>query len=176
MNVTVEVPHYAEPGEYLVRLVGSNAGETREGLTKLIVTPKIVAAAQLPPIPANEPSLRNPDNLYYRDGGVHFGYICVNEPSECRNSNVELWLDPTSLNRGPRAAMTVRDAWRMYELSGWKKFQAKNGTRIETEARAFQKARRALRAGRTLRGVMIVRSGNKPMQIRRVVIRIKRHK
>jgi hypothetical protein len=64
----------------------------------------------------DEPTLRTPDNLYYRDGGVHFGYICVNEQIECRNSNVELWIDPAALNRAraagppPCARRAVRTA------------------------------------------------------------------
>lgn len=170
--VTVQVPHYTEPGEYVVRLAAEKERVTRDAIATLIVT-----ARPTPQQPqSGPPPARTPDNLYLRGGGVPFGYICLAAPAQCANTYAELWLDPSAF--GPRAvAAQVADAGLV--RAGVTRFRAKKGKRVEAKVTLGRKARRALKRGRTLRGRLVIRSGGRTapaVQTRGVVIRVKRKK
>jgi hypothetical protein len=165
--VTVQVPHYTEPGEYVVRLVADEAIQDRDSAAKIIVKAKPGAVQErapqkLPPAP---------DNLYLRGGGVPFGYICVASPKDCADSSAELWVAPSAF--GTRAVAAQAGQAELVR-AGSVKFRAKKGKRVVAKIRLGRKAKRALKRGRTLRGLLVVRSGGKAVQTRGAVVRAKR--
>jgi hypothetical protein len=163
--VAVQVPHYTQPGQYLVRLVATVGDQTREATATL----NVVAKTVLPVVETPDVPLPPADNLYYRNGGVRFGYLCPGSEEVCAETTAELFVDPVAYRT---RAITVG----ALELAGWAEpFEAKPGRRVEGEVRVFRKARRALRAGRTLKGQLhIYNGGSKPVQVRRVLVRIKK--
>ena len=172
--VTVQVPHYTEPGEYVVRLVASAGTQSRDGIATLIVTPRPVQ--QIEQQVAPPPVVRTPDNLYFRKGRVRFGYICGVSPDACANSVAELWVDPSAFGARANAAQSS-EAGGLVKIAT-RKFSAKSNQRVVRAFRLGKRARAALLSGRNLAGRLIIRSGADSaapaVQTRGVIVRIRR--
>lgn len=171
--VDVQVPHYTEPGEYVVRLVAAAGTQSRDGIATLIVTPRVQQVEQQVSPP---PVVRTPDNLYYRKGRVRFGHICVVSAEACADSVAELWVDPSAFGARASAAEST-EAGGLVKIAT-RKFSAKANERVVRAFRLGRRARAALLSGRNLAGRLIIRSGADSaapaVQTRGVIVRIRR--
>ena len=172
--VDVQVPHYTEPGEYVVRLVASAGTQSRDGIATLIVTPRPVQEVEQQVSPP--PVVRTPDNLYFRKGRVRFGYICGVSAEACAKSVAELWVDPSAFGARANAAQST-EAGGLVKIAT-RKFSAKADQRVVRAFRLGRRARAALLGGRSLSGRLIIRSGADSaapaVQTRGVIVRIRR--
>lgn len=165
-SVTVQVPENAAPGTYDVTLTASVGGQRRTGTGRVVVLPKPAAAASL------AAHSRGRDNVYMdREGNIAFGWIC---PPACGDNQV----DVTSPKAGiaPKANTAAVSKPRLLRIAR-SKFQAANAKRVRVKVRLFPRARKAVRKGRNVKAIIIVRTGGKGVpSVRRVTIKLRKPK
>ena len=163
-QVDVQIPENATPGTYEVTLTARNGDAARTGTGRVVVLPKAASAASLPGTGA--PRGRGRDNVYMdRQGNIAFGWIC---PPACGDARV----DVTSPKAGiaPNANTAAVSKPRLLRIARGK-FAATAGKRARVKVRLFPRARRAVRRGRNVKAVIVVRSANGTPAVRRVTIK-----
>ena len=165
-SVSVQVPENATPGTYDVTLTATVGGEQRAGTGRVVVLPKPAAPS------FSSSALRGRDNVYMdRDGNIAFGWIC---PPACGDNQV----DVTSPKAGiaPKANTAAVTKPRLLRIARGR-FQAANATRARVKVRLFPRARRAVRKGRQVKAIIVVRTGGKGApSVRRVTIKLRKPK
>lgn len=171
--VTVRIPEDAAPGEYQVELVAKVGDQIRRAVGLITVLAK--EAGDVPP-PIDDRT--TPDRLYVENSGrLAFGYICNHSEAECQHSEGVYYQNPSTIP-GLKAAAAAKGKFRMHRL-GRKRFIGHQNARSRVKLKLYRSARRAtLRKGRTLRGLLVIRSGGKSTvpTVRRVTIRARRRK
>jgi hypothetical protein len=157
--VTVQVPADAAPGTYAVTLTAKVGGQSRTGTGHVVVVPKAVQT----------PSQSHRDNVYMdRDGNIAFGWIC---PPACGNDQVDVTAPKAGIS--PKANTAAVTKPRLLRIARGK-FKANPGQRARVKVKLYSRARRAVRRGRVVKAIIIVRQGGKGTPIvRRVVVRRK---
>ena len=173
--VRVTVPADAAPGTYEVELTARLGEERRRATALLRVTPAVTvpgppasAAPPSPPSPVAAQS-RTMNNLYMdRDRNVPFGYVCpLSLQAACATGQADLLVRFGAL--APRASQAQRA--RLLRL-GRNAFAGRPGSRVRPKVRVGPKAAAALRSGRALTGLLVVRSGKDGApHVRRVTLR-----
>ena len=162
-TVNVQVPENAAPGTYTVTLTATVGGQTRTGTGRVVVLPKQV----------NAPSQgRGRDNVYMdSDGYIAFGWIC---PPACGNDQADV-IGPKN-GIAPKANTAAVSKPRLLRIARGK-FKAAAGKRARVKVRLFPKARRAIRRGRNVKAIIVVRTGGKGIpSVRRVTIKQRKPK
>jgi hypothetical protein len=163
-SVNVQIPADAAPGTYEVTMTASIGGQTRLGGGRVVVLPKAVLQQQA--------SQRGRDNVYMdASGNIAFGWIC---PPACGSDQVDVTAPKAGI--APKANTAQVSKPRLLRIAR-SKFKANAGKRVRVKVRLFPKARRAVKKGRNVKAIIIVRKGGKGVpSIRRVVIKQRKAK
>lgn len=163
-SVTVQIPDTAAPGTYDVTLTAAVGGQQRTGTGRVVVLPKAPSFSSS--------ALRGRDNVYMdRDGNIAFGWIC---PPACGGNQV----DVTSPKAGiaPQANTAAVTKPRLLRIARGR-FEAANARRARVKVRLFPRARKAVRKGRNVKAIIVVRTGGKGApSVRRVTIKLRKPK
>lgn len=161
--VTVGVPESAAPGTYEVTLTVGSGSASRSAKGSIVVLPKPVVA----PLGGQAPR----ENLFMdSEGNVSFGLVCT---TNCGS----LQSDVLSMKKGisPTANTAAVSKPRLLRIAKKKSFRTTAGTRTRAKVKLFPKAIKAIRKGRSVKGVLVVRAGGKGVPtVRRVLIRRKK--
>jgi hypothetical protein len=161
--VAVTVPADAAPGTYAVTLTAKVGDETRTATGSVVVLPKpAVATAPVKPLVR--------DNLYLGgDGSVAFGFVCG---TLCGDLQADLLTMKAGI--APQANTAAVSKPRLLRV-GSLKFKATAGKRVREKVALYPKALRAVRGGRTVKAILVVRQrGTGAPVIRRVTLQRRR--
>lgn len=158
-TVDVAVPATAAPGTYDVVLTATVGDAVRTATGKVVVLPKPAA----PPAPA--PIVR--DNLYMgADGSIAFGWVC---PPLCGDLQADVLT--TKAGIAPRATTAAAQKPRLLRV-GRQDFKAASGKRTRAKVKLYPKAQGALKKGKALKALVVVRQGGEGVPVvRRVVLK-----
>jgi hypothetical protein len=164
-SVTVQIPADAVPGTYDVTLTAKAGGQTRTGTGRVVVLPKAPAGQQ-------QSSQQGRDNVYMdRDGNIAFGWVC---PPVCGNAQADVTGPKAGI--APRANTAQVSKPRLLRIARGT-FKADAGKRVRVKVRLFPKARRAIRRGRNVKAIIVVRrNGTGVPSVRRVTIKMRKAK
>jgi hypothetical protein len=158
--VTVTVPANAVPGTYDVTLTAKVGGQARTGTGHVVVLPKAP--------PAATPN-KSRDNLYMdAAGNIAFGWVC---PPACGSDTVDVTAPKAGIAPAANTAAAAKP--RLLRIARGK-FNAQSGKRARVKVKLFPKAQRAIRRGRAVTAIVVVRDASGKPEVRRVVIRRKK--
>jgi hypothetical protein len=167
-SVDVAIPAGTAPGTYDVALTVSAAGGAqRTGRGSVVVLPSAAAVQQASQAPVVAGAPRGRDNLWMSASGwVRFGWLCGDA---CGDLKVDVLTMKAGIAPGANTAAVTKP--RLLRV-GTDTFRARGASKARTKVRLFPRAQRAVRRGKAVKAILVVRvGGDGAPVVRRAVIR-----
>ena len=154
--VDVQVPADAAPGTYPVTLTAKTGDQTRQAIGNVVVVPQ--------PVETAEASTQRQQLFMNADGTVSFQWSC---PPLCGNLRAALLSSKQGI--APTANTAQVSKPRLLRIAA-ARFRGQAGRSGTVRMKLFPKARRAVRRGRTVKAMVVVRNASGTPVVRRVTI------